>query len=846
MDAFFKPKIRKSTESIVIDDEDEEEAMMIDPDLLILNENDSNDNSIIIINEDDGDDEEENKDLIVERKPTNTKQNLKQLLSGSFNNIKKSKTEIAKNSKKLENDKLANNCLAKKKSRSNTSMIISKEVEIIEMPKNKSNSSSNSALKNILIGRSSPIVDKKQINNDSVDIYNIEDKVTVQTFFQQNKLKRFHPWSSKKTMDLSILPETPYINNYPKMDFENNRNFLKTIDSLYHKRRKIILNDEKQAFNYNSKVDSKILKEPAYYKKKVLPLTTKLLKEPTSENWTEKFKPQTLEEMSTLLPLETIQTFKYQLQQSFVKLAHKSENDRELLQNNWKSLLKNEQNENSDDDFIVDEDKSDKVLEHIPLFIIYGSGIGKNLLLELTLKELEKEGMSVNNILEINSSMERSKKNIFDTCFEAATTKFLQTEDSSKNFFMMGDKRKQQLSDGVLLFDEVDNLFSSDKIFYPMLFKLLQVTKKPIILTCNFIDCIPEQLLKITDFQQTNFLISLPETTVPFLNQKLGLRLSNNDRFYNVNRDIRQTLNQLQLDRCIEIKSPLKNQNDQNNKSKPSSDLIQFAKDSNLLSQIDNIKTGTLNKSCIKQGLDYTITDFIESETTNDDNGDEECDYSSQNNKIRLDGTINYFQWANINHLKRPYKNFYDENTFNERQPYEIDIGGYLENFLLENLPEKEKLINLDPKLSVSNKSKLTRNLYLKLEYMQLNMLPYNMKLSPTRSTINEYLENLQTSDLDNLITINLRSLLNRNYQILDNKLNYEFTNSRNLFCYHYPFFRILFQIDFDRRIFVKKILKITFEKSKLDNIQTLKHLMKEKAISNLIFDEDPRIYWNQ
>lgn len=833
MDAFFKPKNKISSSPSVIG---ENEPIMIDPDILVVGESEKEeqeeeDNGSLIVLQ------ENRIGVLVEEKRKHSQNSLKQLLSGNSNASKKAKVEKTNTMKSEVKEKPLSSA---KRSRSNLATIIRKEVEVISDTSDFKSTTSGIVLKQMLNGAS--IGDTGTQTNSSDDL-RINKTSTVQNFFQQNKLKRFHFWSSKKRMDLNGFPEVSFV--HPLTANKHTREFEKTMEKSFSKRKVSTFHEQDETFDYAKKIYRKETRD-SLFKKRKISLPSKLLKpfsvnnktDINSELWTKVFKPHTLEEMSVLLHIETIQTFKYQLSVSFEKLTHKLENERELLQNNWKSLLKREQNGDYDDDFIVRDEVEHKLLEHIPLYILYGPGVGKNLLLELTLKELEKEGLLVDNALELNSSVERSKKNIFDICFEAATNKFLQKEDNSKTSF--SDKRKKHLGDGVLLFDEVDNLFSSDKLFYPMLVKLLQVTKKPIVLTCNFIDCLPEQLIKITDFQQTSFFVGLPKTTIPYVNKKLGLKLSEKDKFLNINQDIRHTLNQLQLDRYVEVEES----DNVNSEEQVEISLGEFSKASDFLSHIDIIETSTLNRSLIKQGLDYTILDFMEQERNNEDNGEEDCDFSSTHNKMRLDGTINFNQWRNVDHLKRPTKNFYDENTFNKRQPYEDNLGATLKDLIMKKAPKKEDILLVNPTISSSSKSKLVRNLYLKLEYMKMNMLPYNLKLSPTRNTINEFLENLESSDSGNLTSISLGTLLNKNYQIVDNKLNYEFTSSNNLFCYHYPFFQIMFETDFYRRRYTTKVMELAYEQGKIDKIQCLKHLIKEQLALHLIFDQDPRIYW--
>ena len=129
---------------------------------------------------------------------------------------------------------------------------------------------------------------------------------------------------------------------------------------------------------------------------------------------------------------------------------------------------------------------------------------------------------------------------------------------------------------------------------------------------------------------------------------------------------------------------------------------------------------------------------------------------------------------------------------------------------------------------------------------MQNNSLPQKSRLQPTRTTINDFLVNLESSKDETLPKISFSDMIDKNYVLTDNRLDYEFPKADDLFCYHYPYFRSLFAVDIANRQVIQTMLHQMQTEENIDNIQGLKHLIKEKRIKQLLFDQDPRIYWEQ
>lgn len=847
MDNYFKRKnFTSSLENPIVIDESV--LLIKDSDTELMSSHtasDGDDDSLVII------DDINSNGLENKQASEKVKTDLKQLLSGRSN------TETVATKRSLETrDKSTKNVL--KRSKPNNLYVKKKDVEMFEKCEDSNKNGYHSV--------------KKLLNGNTVN----DVSRTPTNFFNQHKLKRFHNWSSKKLIENPHYPEKLYVNDYQQIlkhpDNNLERFFSKRViahEFLEYSSTGFINEFQPIATRAKNITETKTIDVPATCR-------TKTYLDSDNDLWTESLKPSTYDELSLLIPSETLLTLKYQLEVSLNLLKSKPDHERQLLAYNWKSIMKkrNILNDNEDpddmdsydDDFVVDDDLIDKdgneiPLDHIPLFILYGTGIGKNTTLKLALNEMEKSGHNVNNILEINASMNRGKKDVYNMCFEACTSKFLSNEDSIKT----DRNKKSHLSGGVILFDEVDILFRSDVLFYPMITKLLQVTKKPIVFTCSSLDTIPEQFIKITNYQKTNFMFTVPDTIIPYLNLKLGLQLNpeSNDKYININNDIRHSLLQLQLDRQVEIeeKSETADQESFYNGLKTSCKTIEeFSVSADLMSFADVLENGVRYKSNITKGQDYSVLDFVDNEISNDpvnfakgntrlqdlNNMDDYEDLSKREAKIRLNGTINLQNLNHVNKLLSNQLNYFEETTWNLMEDYELNIGKELEEILLERDPYLRGILRVPPEFSSQNKSKLTRNLYLKLEYMQNNTLPFKTHLQPTRTTIKELLVNLESSKDSDLKKIKFVDMIYKNYILNDNKLNYEFTSSNDLFCYHYPYFRSLFAVDINNRELILSRLAEMEKSDGIDKIQGLKHLIKERRIFQLLFDQDPRLYWEQ
>ncbi|ODV62488.1 Elg1p ASCRUDRAFT_69285 [Ascoidea rubescens DSM 1968] len=170
--------------------------------------------------------------------------------------------------------------------------------------------------------------------------------------------------------------------------------------------------------------------------------------------------------------------------------------------------------DDDDDDNYGDSSNSSKPF--IPLMILSGeSGSGKTASLYAIMNEL------CGYVHEINTNQSRSKKDMINLLKELSTTHSIHnknqkntknTKNTKNNFFGINvnsdnnivdnnDKiEKNHFQNGIILFENVDILFQDfDKGFWSSLKFALNISRKPIVLTCEDYSKIPNEFLKIAE-----------------------------------------------------------------------------------------------------------------------------------------------------------------------------------------------------------------------------------------------------------------------------------------------------------------------------------------------------------
>ncbi|SCU95252.1 LADA_0G14510g1_1 [Lachancea dasiensis] len=137
--------------------------------------------------------------------------------------------------------------------------------------------------------------------------------------------------------------------------------------------------------------------------------------------------------------------------------------------------------------FVVEDDVDEtdnQQEEFVPLMILFGNAVGKNTLVKTIVNEMSGQ------VFEVNSSSNRSKKDIIDNVLEFSTTHYV----------------KEKGSRGIILFSDVDVLFRErDKLFWATLERLLLASRRPVVLICRDINFVPLNLIQVAEEEKSLF-----------------------------------------------------------------------------------------------------------------------------------------------------------------------------------------------------------------------------------------------------------------------------------------------------------------------------------------------------
>lgn len=197
------------------------------------------------------------------------------------------------------------------------------------------------------------------------------------------------------------------------------------------------------------------------------------VRNPTNNLWSDFFRPKISEEI--LFDSRKTQSMKQWLQNSFQILKKKTKRP------NFRRLRKNDIDEF--DNFIVDEyDEDTEEEEYVPIMILSGpEGIGKTSSVYTMVEEVS------GYVYEINASQARGRKDILANLKELSTTQLVHQNQ---------DLNDPEFQKGVILFEDVDILFESDRGFWSVMEHVLTISRRPIILTCTDASVIPSHILE--------------------------------------------------------------------------------------------------------------------------------------------------------------------------------------------------------------------------------------------------------------------------------------------------------------------------------------------------------------
>lgn len=220
--------------------------------------------------------------------------------------------------------------------------------------------------------------------------------------------------------------------------------------------------------------------------------------------WTRLMKPKSINDV--LLDKSLKSNVSAWISQAFMKLKRPTTRHK---------LLKRQRVEDKTplDDFIVNDETDEDatgIREFVPIMILFGEGIGKNTLIEVIMKQLG------GHVYEIDTSSNRSKKNIFDSLKEFSTSHYVKGKGAK----------------GVILFDDVDVLFKEhDKFFWQAVERVLLGSRRPILLLCRDLNYIPYSIVRLAADEGALFHAKKvsSQTVIRFLQrycQRLGLDIS--------------------------------------------------------------------------------------------------------------------------------------------------------------------------------------------------------------------------------------------------------------------------------------------------------------------------------
>ncbi|KAI9298246.1 hypothetical protein K502DRAFT_339554 [Neoconidiobolus thromboides FSU 785] len=226
-----------------------------------------------------------------------------------------------------------------------------------------------------------------------------------------------------------------------------------------------------------------------------------------------------------------------------------------------------------------------------PFLLIYGShGVGKTSCIYLCAEECNYQ------ILEINSTNKRSNKELNQLLLELSNNHLVKKNHTNR--LLNGSNKSNKKSNLLILIEEVDILFSSDKNFLSSLIQIANLSKRPFILISN--DSINDQIPKTMVYKNIKFKPWNEQQLILFL-QLIGLKYQKimelnciKKLIYMLNFDIRRILSYLNV---YYLNETTDNNNESNNVLKDSS-------------MSNNIKDGNnqLNIQQLLKIFNYEIT----------------------------------------------------------------------------------------------------------------------------------------------------------------------------------------------------------------------------------------------
>lgn len=415
-----------------------------------------------------------------------------------------------------------------------------------------------------------------------------------------------------------------------------------------------------------------------------------------SQLWTKLFKPRSVDDV--MLEPSLKKNVAEWIETAFLKLRRPTKRTK---------MLKRQKIEYDPlDDFIIDEslDIENTTEEFVPIMIMHGDGIGKNTLLDVLMDHHEGQ------IYEVNTSNNRSKKDILDTLMDFSTTHYV----------------KGQGSKGIILLDDVDVLFKEhDKFFWQTVEKILLTSRRPIVILCRDINFVPSNVIQLAIEEDSLFHCKRVshQTVIAFLERycrKIDLKIDRAILQLLVacsKRDIRKCLMDLQF--CCTPPGDFKEPAASSQESVPYPDLKKTSQHLDLLSFGDILDRQTVWKSSISQDIDHTLMTPHAQAALNGMADDQE--------RLQHDYMVDYRL-----HLVDKLNNL--------QLPYELNVGNYLEQQLSCGLLAKPTKLNANQ----YEKMKSASVNYLKTRVAKKNLIEGKVRKTRNSKRMREILDRFQ------------------------------------------------------------------------------------------------------
>ncbi|CAI4051688.1 hypothetical protein SKDZ_15G2880 [Saccharomyces kudriavzevii ZP591] len=445
------------------------------------------------------------------------------------------------------------------------------------------------------------------------------------------------------------------------------------------------------------------------------------IKRSTSLIWPQLFKPLTLKQV--LIEPRSKSQVKNWIKSSFHKL------EKPISRNRLLNTIRPNKQQGTDNElanFIIPDFEENEILransnangetlpslrEFIPLMILHGNAIGKKTLIQTIMKEIAGDDNSY-QIFEVNSNMNRSRKDLLDTLLDFTTTHYVK------------DSSKRKYDYGLVLFNDVDVLFKEhDKGYWSMINKLCEFSRRPLVLACKDLSSVPRDFIALASEQNSLFHTKKIGTSTvhAFLKKYLkSLEIEVcedylHDMIKQNNADVRKCLMCLQF-WCADPESDLILYKSRvpTLASTLDSNIEDMSKLTDLLSLNDVIGQATRDRSMVRQEIDSTTMTPEKISAFQNPNMDEEM-------KLKADYMIDYKL-----HLNDPDRQ--------QLLPFELNIYPFIQEQLEAHSSYSREFIRRLTHENIASKLK-------KMTESTINFLasriPRNDQLQSTRRTRN-------------------------------------------------------------------------------------------------------------